>query len=139
MKFKQTDYQEGHLPNVQMIPLIDVLLVNLCFFMSMFLYFNFESQLNISVPRAASSKESFAGSEAFVINIARDGSVIVNQKTINLNELAVLLGKTARLYPGQAVIVRADEKTYHERVIGVLDICAKANIWNISFATSKEK
>ena len=138
MNFKQSDYQQ-HLPNIQMIPLIDILLVNLSFFMSMFLYFNFESQLNIAVPKAASSKESQANSETFVINVARDGAVVVNQKKISLNELAALLGKTSKLYPGQAVILRADEKTYHERVISVLDVCAKANIWNISFATSKEK
>ena len=138
MNFKQTDYQQN-LPNIQMIPLIDVLLVNLSFFMSMFLYFNFELQLNIAVPRAASSTETTANSETFVINIARDGSVVVNQKKISLSELSGLLEKTARLYPGQAVILRADEKTYHERVVGVLDVCAKANIWIISFATSKEK
>ena len=105
----------------------------------MFLYFNFESQLNIAVPRASASKEAFAGSETVVINIAKDGAVVVNQKRINLNELSALLSKTVKLYPGQAVILRADEKTYHERVIGVLDVCAKANIWNVSFAIAKEK
>ena len=138
MNFQQTDTTK-HLPNIQMIPLIDILLVNLSFFMSMFLYFNFESQLNIAVPQASSSKESYTSSQAIVINIARDGAVVVNQKKIALNELAVLLGKTAKLYPGQALILRADEKTYHERVIAVLDVCAKSNIWNISFATAKEK
>ena len=138
ISFKRTDYEQ-HLPSIPMIPLIDILLVNLSFFMSMFLYFNFESQLNIAVPRAASSKESITSSETFVVNISRDGAVVVNQKKISLEELSALLNKTARLYPGQAVILRADEKTYHERVIQVLDVCAKANIWNISFATSKEK
>ena len=138
MNFKQPEHAHG-LPNVPMIPLIDILLVNLSFFMAMFLYFNFESQLNIAVPQAASSKESLPANEAVVINIGKDGSVIVNQKALSLPDLAGMLEKTARLYPGQAVILRADEKTYHERVIRVLDVCAKANIWNISFATTKEK
>ena len=75
----------------------------------------------------------------FRSNVGREGDVIVNQKTISLEELSALLQKTSQLVPGQAVILRADEKTYHERVISVLDVCAKANIWNISFATSKEK
>ena len=138
MNFRPAQHAEG-LPNIQMIPLIDILLVNLSFFMAMFLYFNFESQLNIAVPQAASSKDALPPTEAVVINIEKDGSVVVNQKNIGLQELAVLLDKTAHLYPGQAVILRADEKTYHERVIRVLDVCAKSNIWNISFATTKEK
>ena len=138
MNFKRTNYSH-ELPNVPMIPLIDILLVNLSFFMSMFLYFNFESQLNIAVPRAASSREAMAASETIVINVGREGDVVVNQKSISLEELSALLQKTSQLVPGQAVILRADEKTYHERVISVLDVCAKANIWNISFATSKEK
>ncbi len=136
--FKPTSY-EKHLPNLQVIPLIDILLVNLSFFMAMFLYFNFEGQLNISVPKAAASVQSQASSQEIVINVLKDGGVVVGQKKMDLSELAALLRRTAGLYPTQAVIVRADQKTYHERVIQVLDVCAKANIWNISFATTKEQ
>jgi biopolymer transport protein ExbD len=63
---------------------------------------------------------------------------VVGQKTMNLDELKALLEKTATLYPQQAVILRADQKTYHERVVNVLNVCAEAKIWNISFATTKE-
>ena len=105
----------------------------------MFLYFNFESQLNISVPKSGASVQSQASSQEIVINVLKEGDVVVGQKKMDLSELAALLRRTVGLYPSQAVIVRADQKTYHERVIQVLDVCAKANIWNISFATSKEQ
>ena len=137
INFKPTSY-EKQLPHIQVIPLIDILLVNLSFFMAMFLYFNFESQLNISVPKAAASTQSQASSQEIVINVLKDGDVVVGQKKMDLSELSALLRRTAGLYPSQAVIMRADQKTYHERVIQVLDVCAKANIWNISFATTKE-
>ena len=138
INFKPSSY-ENQLPHIQVIPLIDILLVNLSFFMAMFLYFNFESQLNISVPKAAASTASQASSQEIVINVLKEGDVVVGQKRMDLSELAALLRRTAGLYPSQAVIVRADQKTYHERVIQVLDVCAKANIWNISFATTKEQ
>lgn len=138
INFKPSNY-EKHLPNLQVIPLIDILLVNLSFFMAMFLYFNFEGQLNISVPRAAASIQSQVSSQEIVINVLKEGDVVVGQKKMDLGELASMLKRTAGLYPSQAVIVRADQKTYHERVIQVLDVCAKANIWNISFATTKEQ
>ncbi len=138
INFKPTHY-EKNLPNLQVIPLIDILLVNLSFFMAMFLYFNFEGQLNISVPKAAASIQSQASSQEIVVNVLKEGEVVVGQKKMDLSELAALLKRTAELYPSQAVILRADQKTYHERVIQVLDVCAKANIWNISFATTKEQ
>jgi biopolymer transport protein ExbD len=138
MNFKPTEYIK-HLPAIQVIPLIDILLVNLSFFMAMFLYFNFEQQLNISVPEAAASKESSLPlSEEIVVNIMKEGQVVVNHKELGFEELGVLLNKTTELNPGQAVVLRADQKTYHEAVVHVLDICAKSKIWNISFATTKE-
>jgi biopolymer transport protein ExbD len=75
--------------------------------------------------------------DEIVINVLKDGDVVVNQKKVTIDELSALLKKTAELYPGQAVVLRADQKTYHQHVVRVLDVCAKAKIWNISFATTK--
>ena len=137
ISFRKNTYVR-ELPAIQLIPLIDVLFVLLSFFMAMFLHFNFESALDISVPTATSITESPAASQEIIINITREGEVTVGEKSIDLSELGALLRRAARLSPRQAVIVRADQKTYHERVIQVLDVCAKANIWNISFATAKK-
>lgn len=137
LSFKPSDNIKS-LPVIQMTSLIDILFVCLAFFMALFLNFNFESSLNISVPQAASASDAALAPEEIVINIGRDGTVVVNQHKMTLPQLASLLQRTSALYPGQAVIVRADQKTYHEYVVGVLDACARAKIWNISFATSRQ-
>ncbi len=137
ISFKNSEHSKA-LPSIQVITLIDVLFVNLSFFMVMFLHFNFESQLGISVPQASSSIEAKAAFQEIVVNIMRDGTVIVNDKTLSVTDLGSMLKKTAEIYPGQSVVVRGDGKTYHEYVVRVLDACAKAKIWNISFATTKE-
>ena len=90
INFKPTKY-ENQLPHIQVIPLIDILLVNLSFFMAMFLYFNFESQLNISVPHAAASTQSQSSSQEIVINVLKEGDVVVGQKKMDLSELSALL------------------------------------------------
>ncbi len=138
INFKQSESVRS-LPPVQVVALIDILFVTLSFFMAMFLHFNFESELGISVPQASSSAEAKEAFQEIVINVSRDGLIVVNQKTLSPEQLASLLQKTAEIYPAQSVVVRADQKTYHESVVRVLDICAKAKIWNISFATMKEK
>ena len=137
INFKRSSYVR-ELPAIQLIPLIDVLFVLLAFFMAMFLHFNFESALDISVPTATSTEETPAASQEIIINISKEGDVMVGEKRMDLPQLGALLTRASRLSPRQAVIVRADQKTYHERVIDVLDTCAKANIWNISFATAKK-
>ncbi len=138
IEFKPNVYMKQDRPAVQMTSMIDIMFINLLFFMALFVYFHFETELNISVPKASASMESQISPEEIVVNIGREGDVIVNQRTMGFPELETLLKKTSALYPRQAVIVRADQKTYHEYVVRVLDACAKAKIWNISFATTKE-
>ncbi len=138
INFKNSEHSRA-LPPIQVITLIDVLFVNLSFFMVMFLHFNFESQLSISVPQASSAVEAKAAFQEIVINILRDGTTIVNDKPLSIADLGQMLKKTAEIYPGQSVVVRGDEKTYHEHIVRVLDACAKAKIWNISFATTQER
>ena len=138
IKFEPSPYIKSR-PEIQMTSMIDIMFINLLFFMSLFVYFHFESELNISVPKASASVESRVASQEIIINVGKDGEVVVGQKKMDLSALSALLKQTAALYPQQAVILRADQKTYHERVVQILDVCAKANIWNISFATTKEQ
>ncbi len=137
VSLRQKEYVRP-LPAVQLIALIDILFINLSFFMALSLHFNYESQLNISVPEAKSALESRLAPEEIVINVNGDGSVVVNQKSLSIEQLEKLLKHTGELYPGQAVVLRADQKTYHQYVVRVLDVCAKSKIWNVSFATTKE-
>ena len=127
------------IPVLQLMPLIDILFVNLAFFMAVFVYSRFESELNVSIPKSDASVESQLGSDEIIINVLKNGDVFVNQRRMGIDDLESLLRKAAKLSPSQAVILRADQKSYHEFVVRVLDACAKANIWNISFATLREK
>ena len=137
IKFDLSEYVKQR-PSIQMTSMIDIMFINLLFFMALFVFFHFETELNISVPKASASVQSPMNPTEIVINILKDGKIIVNQKEMSVGDLTVVLRRTASLYPQQAVILRADEKTYHQNVVRVLDACAKAKLWNISFATTKE-
>jgi len=138
MKFDPSEYVKQR-PAIQMTSMIDIMFINLLFFMALFVYFHFESDLKISVPKAKAAVELNRPPGEIIVNVTRDGLVFVNQKKLELSDLDALLKQASEIYPSQEVIIRADEKAYHEYVVGVLDVCAHANIWNISFATIKEK
>lgn len=133
-----SEYQRQR-PVIQMAPLIDIVFLTLVFFMVLSILNQLESELNISVPKAKESKEVVRGPGEVIINITKEGKVIVNQRELSYRELEDMLKKISTLFPDQPVIIRADEKTYHKFVINVLDVCASADIWDIAFSTIKEE
>lgn len=137
IKFDISDNIKKVRPEVQMTSMIDIMFINLLFFMALFVYFHFESELKIAVPKAKSALEAKTPPGEIIVNVQRDGTLYVNSKKYTLAELNAVLKEAGDVYAGQQVIIRADEKAYHEYVVGVLDACADAKISNISFATIK--
>lgn len=126
-------------PYVQLIPLIDILFFALVFFMILSVYYHAESQIDINVPKSSQTADPQRSPTAIVINVNTNGEFIINNQAYNAQGLEDLLRKLTLLTPNQAVIIRADEKTYHHYIIQALDICARTNINDISFATAEGK
>lgn len=140
MKFFSTPKENMGRPEFPwMTPLIDVLFNTLILFMTLSIFYQLEYALSISVPKAVEAKEAQRSPGEIVINVMKDGSVVVNDKQVTRAQLGAMLVKISSLFPNQAVIIRADKRAYHEYVVSVLDACAGANIWNIAFSTVKEE
>lgn len=138
MNFSNAKYVSER-PTVQMAPLIDIIFLLLIFFMSASIFYQLETELNITVPAANESTETKRAPGEIIINIRKDGTVVVNQRQLTYKELQGMLRRISELYSGQPIIIRADKDAYHKYVVKVLDICAGAQIWNVSFATMKEE
>jgi len=126
-------------PQIQMIPLIDVLFFTLVFFMVLSVYYNFEAQMDIHIPQASSAHDIKGIGTQIVINVTANGKFIVNSRMLSAPALDNVLHQLTALSPQQSVIIRADQKTYHKYVIQVLDACARNNIRDVSFATSENQ
>jgi len=125
-------------PVFPMAPLIDIVFLTLVFFMTLSVFSQLESEINISVPKSSQAREMVRSPGEVIINVTKEGEYYVNQQLLTTRGLEEMLGKVSVLFPDQPVIIRADEKTYHQYIINVLDICARANIWDVSFSTSNE-
>lgn len=126
-------------PKVSMAPLIDVVFITLIFYMTLSIFYQLETELSISVPKSEQSQESERSPGEIIINVSTEGDITINQRTLSPEDLETMLTKLSGLYPNQPVIIRADEETRHRSVVKVLDACAAADIWNIAFATLKNK
>ena len=138
LKFNPSEYQKQG-PVIQIAPLIDIVFLTLIFFMTISVFSQLESEINISVPTAKQGQPPLRGPGEIIINITKKGKVIVNQKEVSYHKLEEMLKRVSELFPNQPIIIRADKLTYHKFVVKVLDICARANIWNISFSVIKQK
>lgn len=119
----------------QMAPMLDVVFQLLAFFLLTSVYSAWENEINIALPTAQTATTPQRLPGEIIINIVNNGTVVVNGRTLDDSAIASLLKRLASLFPGQPVIIRADKATAYEHVIHVLDLCRKADIWNISFAT----
>lgn len=123
----------------QIAPMVDILLVLLCFFIVTWNFARKEMELDVKVPAAKSGNEPVAAVNQTVLNVKIDGSVVWNRKTVPPAELQTRLTELARLYPDYAIILRGDENAAYKAIVNVLDICRDAGIWNVAFATDKPK
>jgi biopolymer transport protein ExbD len=121
----------------QIAPMVDILLVLMCFFIVTWNFAKKEMEIDVKVPAAQSGKENAAAMNQTVLNVRADGTVIWNRKPVPGNELLGRLKELAELYPDYAIILRGDQKASYESIVAVLDICRDAKIWNVAFATSK--
>ena len=125
-------------PQLALTSMLDVIFLLLCFFVTVSVFSQWENEISIKLPSAETSDEPDRLPGEIIVNLAKDGSVIVNGKLLELADLQARLKKVAQFYPGQPVIIRADKELAYEKLVKVIDTCRAADIWNFSLATSGE-
>ena len=122
-------------PGFQIAPMIDIVFLLLCFFITSQVFSQWETEIDITLPTAQTGESPQRLPGEVKINILSTGTLMVNGQELNTDDLGAMLKRLAGLFPGQPVLIRADKSTPYDHVIGVLDRCRQADIWNISFAT----
>ena len=135
MKFR-TDIQAER-TTLQMAPMIDIVFLLLIFFIVTWSFARFETELDISVPAAEEGQPPNRRSDEIIVNVKNDGTTHVHGAQLNDEELLKRCATVASLNKDVAIIVRGDVDTSYSDIVRVLDICRKANIYNVAFATSR--
>jgi biopolymer transport protein ExbD len=126
-----------HVLGFQIAPMVDILLVLLCFFIVTWSFARKEMELDVKVPTAENAKESNPVVNQTVINVKADGTIVWNRKTVSPRELIERLKQLSTDFPDYAIILRGDKDAKYEYIVNLMDICRQANIWNVAFATGK--
>lgn len=134
MNFRKKLPAPGNL-GVPLTPMIDVVFLLLCFFVTSQIFAQWETEIDIALPTAATGDMPQRLPGEVIINVLADGTAVVNGQTLDDAALRAMMDRLVQLFPGQPVLLRADKSTAYEHVVRVLDTCRQADIWNISFAT----
>lgn len=138
MNFQRGRHREE--PEINFIPLIDVLLVILIFLMVTTTYSKF-SGLEINLPTADGTPPAEQPAE---INVAvtASGDVLVNKVSAGRDVQAISAAiKRVAGNPEKdpVVVISADAKATHQSVIDVMQAAQSAGLSHISFATQSSK
>ena len=122
----------------QMAPMLDIIFILLIHFMAATIFAQWENRMEIAIPTADSgTRQEMRRTGEIIVNLDAEGRIFINSREITSQRLLDTLGQVSSVFPGQAVILRADRQTSCQALIRVMDICRQADIWNIAFATVK--
>jgi biopolymer transport protein ExbD len=125
-------------PEINFIPLIDVLLVILIFLVAT-TTFKYESAFQISLPQAEISAQPISALELL---ISQDGQIQVGSTRLDVVTPDTLTNalRAATTEQGRAMLlIRADAQAAHQWVIMAMQAAKRAGIERVSFAVQAVK
>jgi biopolymer transport protein ExbD len=122
--------------SINMTPMIDVVFQLIIFFLVSSHLAKQEVQMKLPLPEAASGeKETDPSAPRLTINLLADGTLSLSGRSVTRDELPAWLGARVRdLGKDVEVRIRSDRMTPYELVEPILVACARAGIWNVTFA-----
>lgn len=121
-------------PEINLIPLIDILLVILIFLAATTSFHRYQ-QLNVSLPQA--SAQSITG-EPLRLAISQDGLYALDTHLLDgtsVADIAAALNLAGRGQDDPVLLINADAQAPHQAVITALEAARQAGISHVSFAT----
>lgn len=134
MNFRRGSVHED--PEINLIPLIDVLLVILIFLMVTTTFSRF-SELQINLPSADAEKSPDRPNE-ILIAVTAQGQYALDKQLLSAAQtanLAETLRQAAARRMDAVLVINADANATHQSVVNIMEAARIAQISRISFAT----
>jgi biopolymer transport protein ExbD len=132
MAFGTQDEPDEVMNEINMTPLVDVMLVLLIIFIITVPVM--KHAVNVDLPRASSEREQ-TKPENILFTVTADGSYYWNEQKIDDAELKPRLAATAAREPQPELHIRGDKAVRYERIAQALSAARQAGVRKIGFVT----
>jgi biopolymer transport protein ExbD len=129
-----------HEPEIMLIPLIDILLMLLIFFM-LATTFKHTADISINLPEASQQKLPETESKTLDVTIDADGNFYVNREQVvnrEVNTVKRALEKVSAGNKEMVVVISADAKTPTQSVVTAMDAARQIGLVHITIAAQWE-
>ena len=134
MRFQHRKHDD---PDLNMTPLVDVVLLLLIFFM-MSTKFVDEARLQVRLPEAGIQPDAAATRQTVEIEVTAEGGYRVGGRDLVNNSpdtLATALSRATGGNRAQVITIRADGRAVHQSVVTAMDVAGRLGYARINIAT----
>ena len=114
------------MPSVDVIPLIDVLMVLILFFLTSMQFQDLRA-LNVTLPKIDSAGSNKITNQ-LVVSVSQKGEYFLNGNEDNLKKIGEVMKSSASLPRKPAVLVVADENVPLKHVTKIVDLCRESGL-----------
>lgn len=126
--------EDGIISDINITPMVDIMLVLLVIFMVTANFLKKES-ININLPKVAQSDPNIK--ESTQIALTRDGKFFIEGKSATEMEIVSTISREAKYRPNMRVTLSADENLSYGSVSRLMGVLRKCGIRHIALSVKK--
>ena len=128
------DFRITKEPLVMIIPMIDIMLFLLVFFMISTIYMVQTNTIQVALPQAANAKME-TRPNIVPITVTDKGDVLYDKDELPNEDIADKMQASLASGPDTVFVLRGDKKADYEAVVRVLDLLKRSGAKHVSIAT----
>ena len=132
---RRRDHLERERPRLEIVPMIDIMMFLLVFFVMIVLKMIPDSGVALKLPGAQTAKELKPAQ--VVVMIDATGALHVKNQVVTLAGLRSYLGEMLAAKRNVDVVIAVDKDIRYQRLMQVMDTVRKTGIVNVGLATSR--
>jgi biopolymer transport protein ExbD len=113
---------------INVTPIIDMVFLLLIFFLVATKYADIERDVRVKPPGSAHARPVTAIPQEIVVNVSRDGALLIAGQERRLEDVDRLIGRAVAENPRQSVVIRGDRQAVLQHAVNVLDLCEKHGV-----------
>ena len=130
------DFRENKQPLVMIIPMIDIMLFLLVFFMISTIYMVQTNTLQVTLPNSSSGNIE-TRQNIISITVTANGNILYENDSVQNENLAQKIHATLESNSETIFLLRGDKSARYENVVTVLDLLKKSGAHRVSIATEQ--
>jgi len=119
MRFR-SQQKKSEMPEVNLVPMMDVLMTILTFFIIIAMTLTTQQTVNVTLPSASAGAVELKEPDPLIIGLNLQGEILLDDKTVSQAELSQRMQSYLVQNPKGAVILKAADKIPYEQVVKLL-------------------